>query len=175
MFRGENRRIAWKDYKPVNFRIGLRDTLFGSGRERKGGFCGRVMGQRITKWVCIVPPVILSRAFVTPNANYMSTVHAPYHGRPSVRDGTMRVARANGPLPHQRRCTNFSDVLIKITRCLHLRKLRRFCHVWQENPGKSVFFNSNKKCVTRRRAPPFHSIFGKVDHTREIQFFYRHS
>lgn len=41
--------------------------------------------------VCIVPPVILSRAFVTPNANYMSTVHAPYHGRPSVRDGTMRV------------------------------------------------------------------------------------
>lgn len=70
---------------------------------QKGRVCGRVMGQRISKWVCIVPPVILSRAFVTPNANYMSTVHAPYHGRPGVTDGTIRVARANGPLPHQRR------------------------------------------------------------------------
>lgn len=57
----------------------------------------------MAKWVCIVPPVILSRAFVTPNANYMSTVYAPYHGRTSVTDGTMRVTRANGPLPHQRR------------------------------------------------------------------------
>lgn len=32
-----------------------------------------------TKGACIVPPVILSRAFVAPNANYMSTVHALYH------------------------------------------------------------------------------------------------
>lgn len=27
---------AREDYKPVNFRIGLRDTLFGNGRERAG-------------------------------------------------------------------------------------------------------------------------------------------
>lgn len=38
-----------------------------------------------------------------PNANYMSTVYAPYHGRTSVTDGTMRMTRANGPLPRQRR------------------------------------------------------------------------
>lgn len=34
---GEGERIVSReDYKPVNFRIGLRDTLFGNGRERAG-------------------------------------------------------------------------------------------------------------------------------------------
>lgn len=31
-----------------------------------------------------------AQAFVAPNANYMSTVHAPYHERLTIGDGTMR-------------------------------------------------------------------------------------
>lgn len=49
-----------------------------------------------TKGACIVPPVILSRAFVAPNANYMSTVHAPYHERLAVGDGTIEGGFTNG-------------------------------------------------------------------------------
>lgn len=65
-----------------------------------------------------MPAVILSRAFVAPNANYMSTVHAPYHGRLGVRDGTMREARLMGLFLAKDVGQTLRPVLIKITECL---------------------------------------------------------
>lgn len=127
---GEGERIvsrggtAREDYKPVNFRL-TRHALWE--RERKGGFCGRVMGQRITKWVCVL---CLLSSSVELSLPQMLIICQPFtrhitEGRVSGME-QWGLAPANGPLPHQRRCTNFSGVLIKITRCLHFTKIASF-------------------------------------------------
>lgn len=48
-----------------------------------------------------------AQAFVAPNANYMSTVHAPYHERLTVGDGTMRENLLIGLIQSEDNFKNF--------------------------------------------------------------------
>ncbi|KAF7395749.1 hypothetical protein HZH68_009799 [Vespula germanica] len=66
---------------------------------------GRVTGPRKSKWGCVLClPSSSVEAFLTPNANYMSSIHTTYHERPIVGDGTMARARLIGPIKKRGQC-----------------------------------------------------------------------